>query len=63
MFFENERNIKAGKLQPLVYMLSSKKTSVLKHQVSCNIPRQVVGSYKTIVELAKTGQVSGKSNF
>jgi len=27
----------------------------LKSQVSCNIPRQVDGSYKTIVELAKIG--------
>ena len=25
----------------------------LKSQVSCNIPRQVAGTYKTIVELAK----------
>ena len=27
----------------------------LKSQVSCNIPRQVARTYKTIVELAKTG--------
>jgi len=27
----------------------------LKSQLSCNIPRQVAGTYKTIVELEKTG--------
>jgi putative transposase len=41
-------------LQPMVYGHLREKLG-LKSQVSCNIPRQVAGTYKTITELAKIG--------
>ena len=52
--FENGKVIPARKLQPMVYSHLREKIG-LKSQVSCNIPRQVAGTYKTIVELAKIG--------
>jgi len=52
--FENGKVIPARKLQPIVYGHLREKLG-LKSQVSCNIPRQVAGTYKTIVELAKIG--------
>ncbi|AGB48357.1 transposase, IS605 OrfB family, central region [Methanomethylovorans hollandica DSM 15978] len=52
--FDNEKVIPARKLQPLVYNHLREELG-LKSQVSCNIPRQVAGTYKTIVELAKQG--------
>jgi len=52
--FENGKVIPARKLQPQVYGYLREKLG-LKSQVSCNIPRQVAGTYKTIVELAKIG--------
>jgi len=52
--FENGKVIPARKLQPMVYGYLREKIG-LKSQVSCNIPRQVAGTYKTIVELAKIG--------
>jgi predicted transposase len=52
--FDNGKIIPARKLQPLVYSYLREELG-LKSQVSCNIPRQVAGSYKTIVELAKQG--------
>lgn len=52
--FENGKVIPARKLQPMVYGYLREKIG-LKSQVSCNIPRQVAGTYKTIVELEKIG--------
>ncbi len=52
--FENGRVIPARKLQPMVYGYLREKIN-LKSQVSCNIPRQVAGTYKTLVELEKIG--------
>jgi putative transposase len=52
--FENGKVIPARKLQPMVYG-HLRENIGLKSQVSCNIPRQVAGTYKTIVELAKIG--------
>ena len=52
--FENGKVIPARKLQPIVYGYLRENIG-LKSQVSCNIPRQVAGTYKTIVELAKIG--------
>lgn len=52
--FENGKVIPARKLQPMVYG-HLRENLGLKSQVSCNIPRQVAGTYKTIVELAKIG--------
>ena len=52
--FENGRVIPARKLQPMVYSYLREKIN-LKSQVSCNIPRQVAGTYKTLVELEKIG--------
>lgn len=50
--FQNQKVIPARKLQGLVY--SHLRESIgLKSQVSCNIPRQVAGSYKTLVEQIK----------
>ncbi len=50
--FKNEKVIPARKLQGLVY--SHLRESIgLKSQVSCNIPRQVAGSYKTLVKQIK----------
>ena len=50
--FQNQKVIPARKLQGLVY--SHLRESIgLKSQVSCNIPRQVAGSYKTLVEHIK----------
>lgn len=50
--FENGKIIPAMKLQTMVYS-HLRENIGLKSQVSCNIPRQVAGTYKTIVELAK----------
>ena len=52
--FENGKVIPARKLQPLVYS-HLRENIGLKSQVSCNIPRQVAGTYKTIKELTKIG--------
>lgn len=52
--FENGKVIPARKLQPMVYSYL-REIIGLKSQVSCNIPRQVAGTYKTIVELTKIG--------
>lgn len=52
--FDNGKVIPARKLQPMVYSYLRENIG-LKSQVSCNIPRQVAGTYKTIVELAKIG--------
>ena len=52
--FEHGRTIPAMKLQKMVYPYLRENIG-LKSQVSCNIPRQVAGTYKTIVELAKIG--------
>ena len=52
--FENGKVIPARKLQPMVYGYLRENIG-LKSQVSCNIPRQVAGTYKTIVELEKIG--------
>jgi len=52
--FDNGRIIPARKLQPMVYA-HLRGNIGLKSQVSCNIPRQVSGTYNTIVELAKIG--------
>lgn len=52
--FKNGKIIPARKLQPMVYS-HLRENIGLKSQVSCNIPRQVAGTYKTIVELAKIG--------
>jgi IS605 OrfB family transposase len=52
--FANGKVIPARKLQPMVYGYLRENIG-LKSQVSCNIPRQVAGTYKTIVELAKIG--------
>ena len=50
--FQNQKVIPARKLQGLVY--SHLRESIgLKSQVSCNIPRQVAGSYKTLIEQIK----------
>ena len=50
--FQNGKVIPARKLQGLVY--SHLRESIgLKSQVSCNIPRQVAGSYKTLLEQIK----------
>ena len=46
--FRNKKNIPARKLQPMTYEYLREKLG-LKSQVSCNIPRQVAGTYKTIV--------------
>jgi len=35
----------------------------LKSQVRCNIPRQVAGTYKTIIELEKTGMSHAKITY
>jgi putative transposase len=52
--FENGKVIPARKLQPMVYGHLRENLN-LKSQTSCNIPRQVAGTYKTLVELAKIG--------
>jgi hypothetical protein len=52
--FENGKVIPARKLQPLVYGHLRQKLG-LKSQVSCNIPGQVAGTYKTIVGLDREG--------
>jgi putative transposase len=52
--FDNGKVIPARKLQPMVYSYLRENIG-LKSQVSCNIPRQVAGTYKTVVELAKIG--------
>jgi hypothetical protein len=52
--FNNGKIIPARKLQPMVYA-HPRGNIGLDSQVSCNIPRQVAGTYKTIVELAKIG--------
>jgi len=54
LILDNGRIIPARKLQPMVYAYLREKIG-LKFQASCNIPRQVVGTYKTIVEFAKIG--------
>lgn len=50
--FQNGKVIPARKLQGLVYNHLRERIG-LKSQVSCNIPRQVAGSYKTLVEQIK----------
>lgn len=50
--FQNGKVIPARKLQGLVYSHLRERIG-LKSQVSCNIPRQVAGSYKTLVEQIK----------
>lgn len=50
--FQNGKVIPARKLQGLVYSHLREKIG-LKSQVSCNIPRQVAGSYKTLLEQIK----------
>lgn len=50
--FQNGKVIPARKLQGLVYNNLRERIG-LKSQVSCNIPRQVAGSYKTLVEQIK----------
>lgn len=57
--FDNKKVIPARKLQSLVYNHLREELG-LKSQVSCNIPRQVAVSYKTIVELVKHGLNYGK---
>ena len=47
--FQNGKLIPARKLQPLVYGYLRNNIG-LKSQVSCNIPRQVAGTYKTLLE-------------
>ena len=47
--FQNKKVIPARKLQGLVYGYLRENIG-LKSQVSCNIPRQVAGSYKTLVD-------------
>lgn len=54
VILDNGRIIPARTLQPLVYAYLRENIG-LKFQVSCNIPRQVVGTYKIIVEFAKIG--------
>lgn len=53
--FRNGKTIAARKLQPMVYS-HLRENIGLKSQVSCNIPRQVAGTYKTILELIKIGK-------
>lgn len=50
--FQNGKVIPAMKLQKMVYS-HLRENIGLKSQVSCNIPRQVVGSYKTLLEQIK----------
>ncbi len=50
--FQHGKVIPARKLQGLVYSHLRERIG-LKSQVSCNIPRQVAGSYKTLVEQIK----------
>jgi len=50
--FQNGKVIPARKLQGLVYSHLRERIG-LKSQVSCNIPRQVAGSYKTLIEQIK----------
>ena len=50
--FQNGKVIPAMKLQKMVYPYLREKIG-LKSQVSCNIPRQVAGSYKTLLEQIK----------
>lgn len=50
--FQHGKVIPARKLQGLVYSHLRERIG-LKSQVSCNIPRQVAGSYKTLIEQIK----------
>lgn len=50
--FQNGKVIPAMKLQKMVYPYLRENIG-LKSQVSCNIPRQVAGSYKTLLEQVK----------
>ncbi|AKB77758.1 Mobile element protein [Methanosarcina horonobensis HB-1 = JCM 15518] len=50
--FQNGKVIPARKLQRIVYGYLREKLG-LKSQVSCNIPRQVAGSYKTLSDQIK----------
>lgn len=52
--YDYGKSIAARKLQPMVYSYLRENLG-LKSQVSCNIPRQVAGTYKTLVELEKIG--------
>lgn len=52
VIYKNDRVIPARKLQGMVYGYLRERIG-LKSQVSCNIPRQVAGSYKTLRELIK----------
>ena len=54
--FDNWRIISTRKLQPMVYA-HLRENIGLKPQASCNIPRQVGETYKTIVEFAKIGMI------
>lgn len=51
---ENGRPIAAMKLQTITYA-HLREVLNLKSQISCNIPRQVAGAYKTLVEQIKMG--------
>ncbi|NPE28848.1 IS200/IS605 family element transposase accessory protein TnpB [Methanococcoides sp. SA1] len=53
VLFENGKTMGAMKLQKLVYPYLRENLG-LKSQMSCNIPRQVAGCYKTLKEQIKT---------
>jgi len=54
VIFDNGRIIPARKLQLMVYAYLRESIG-LKFQMSYNIPKQVAGTYKTIIELVKIG--------
>ncbi|WP_269852214.1 hypothetical protein [Methanosarcina horonobensis] len=54
--FQNGKVIPARKLQGIVYGYLREKLG-LKSQVSCNIPRQVAGSYKTLSDQIKCKKI------
>jgi IS605 OrfB family transposase len=55
VLFDNGKPMGANKLQKLVYNYLRESLN-LKSQMSCNIPRQVAGTYKTLMEQIKKGE-------